>query len=1006
MEYRIEPMEVAASVSTSSSHSRPLSAEEEPVKVLQKQNALLQHQLESAKQQIVQLQKQLQDVKLHCQAQNADVCSQNDRLRLMVSDLQAHLLTIPPNSAAPLQPTCSAGIVSGKNRRDEQYLRELFNRHKDSSGGLAGQNLKQALSDADAPNIPTSDQEVDDIIKQFDANSNKALDFGEFQQVVNEPDELQSWLSGKNLPLAADALRVLVGRGSEQLQKFSQLSSADVEHVAAATCAIIPSMLKELHQELQGACAIQSQVEADMKADPSKFNDCYKMACGSISDFHKGLTGRVGMPHLNFKNAMRQEHCERAGCDVEFTTGNYNITTTPKQEWQYIAESVPCPHLGHDRRIIPISELHQRHKRKVSQDAEFAELREEEVIAIVLYTGPMFQIYNTILRQYPKDTFSIFKAGDNLFSTSIFVLVSAVQKLSRFTRIPPGTLLYRGLGGKVDLPDIFSQIDDKGCSGYAEWGFLSTTSNRDVALGYSGVKDRRPKAMVMVIETSSIDRGADISDFSQYPGEKEFLYLPCSFIQRTRQGNGRVQVVDGGLVSFLSVKVNLNIKTQTVEELQEQKKSLHMVSARSILPEVKFELAESLELLKRHGFKTKADEFFEFRTKAIKRCEDMVENHSKCDPSNFANDEIFRSMVNEVFDTRAEVLYDTKVELHKISTCVANLNGVHSDKITFVAFHPTLALLATGSDDKTSKIWQLSSDNSAPTCLATVGHSGLINAFGFVLSVSFHPTLPIWATSSADKTAKLWRLSPDNLSATCVATLEGHSRWVWQVAFHPTLPLLATASWDNTAKLWCLSLDNSAVTCVATLVGHRKPWYHRIVSYLTGFSVPAICSVAFHATLPLLATGSADKTAKLWRLSPDNLSATCVATLEGHRDSVFSVAFHPTLPLLATGSYDKTAKLWCLSLDYSAANPPICVATLVGHSDWVWQVAFHPTAPLLATACRDKTAKLWQISRDNSSAKCVATLEGHSDCVRSVAFHPTLPLLATVSHDKTLKMWR
>ena len=128
-------MEVAASVSTSSSHSRPLSAEEEPVKLLQQQNALLQHQLESAKQQIVQLQKQLQDVKLHCQAQNADVCSQNDRLRLMVSDLQAHLLTIPPNSATPLQSTCSAGIVSGKNRRDEQYLRELFNRHKDCSGG-------------------------------------------------------------------------------------------------------------------------------------------------------------------------------------------------------------------------------------------------------------------------------------------------------------------------------------------------------------------------------------------------------------------------------------------------------------------------------------------------------------------------------------------------------------------------------------------------------------------------------------------------------------------------------------------------------------------------------------------------------------------------------------------------------------------------------------------------------------------------------------------------------
>ena len=41
-----------------------------------------------------------------------------------------------------------------------------------------------------------------------------------------------------------------------------------------------------------------------------------------------------------------------------------------------------------------------------------------------------------------------------------------------------------------------------------------------------------------------------------------------------------------------------------------------------------------------------------------------------------------------------------------------------------------------------------------------------------------------------------------------------------------------------------------------------------------------------------------------------NSSATCVATLEGHSNSVWSVAFHPTAPVLATGSSDKTAKLW------------------------------------------------------------------------------------------------
>ena len=41
-----------------------------------------------------------------------------------------------------------------------------------------------------------------------------------------------------------------------------------------------------------------------------------------------------------------------------------------------------------------------------------------------------------------------------------------------------------------------------------------------------------------------------------------------------------------------------------------------------------------------------------------------------------------------------------------------------------------------------------------------------------------------------------------NSSATCVATLEGHSNWVLSVAFHPTAPLLATGSDDNTVRLW------------------------------------------------------------------------------------------------------------------------------------------------------------------------------------------------------------
>jgi hypothetical protein len=72
---------------------------------------------------------------------------------------------------------CSSGTVSGKNHRDDKYLRGLFNCNKVAC--LSAQCLAQALQEVEAPNIPTSDPETEGIIKQFRANSSGVLEFGE-----------------------------------------------------------------------------------------------------------------------------------------------------------------------------------------------------------------------------------------------------------------------------------------------------------------------------------------------------------------------------------------------------------------------------------------------------------------------------------------------------------------------------------------------------------------------------------------------------------------------------------------------------------------------------------------------------------------------------------------------------------------------------------------------------------------------------------------------------------
>mmetsp|Transcript_39865 Transcript_39865/g.106431 ORF Transcript_39865/g.106431 Transcript_39865/m.106431 type:complete len:105 (-) Transcript_39865:13-327(-) len=89
-------------------------------------------------------------------------------------------------------------------------------------------------------------------------------------------------------------------------------------------------------------------------------------------------------------------------------------------------------------------------------------------------------MYNVVLRQFPEDEYErLVKQAqeENPFSTTIFVLVSAVRKIARVMKLPPGLKLYRGLGGAVKFPKSFYKADQHGCRGFTEWGFMSTTAN-------------------------------------------------------------------------------------------------------------------------------------------------------------------------------------------------------------------------------------------------------------------------------------------------------------------------------------------------------------------------------------------------------------------------------------------------------------------------------------------------------------------------------------------------
>jgi WD40 repeat protein len=175
----------------------------------------------------------------------------------------------------------------------------------------------------------------------------------------------------------------------------------------------------------------------------------------------------------------------------------------------------------------------------------------------------------------------------------------------------------------------------------------------------------------------------------------------------------------------------------------------------------------------------------------------------------------------------------------------------HTNSVNSVAFHPIEFILATGSSDRTVKLWQINTERERAwkyfaECIATLdGHAGIVN------SVAFHPTKPFLATGSSDQTVKLWQLSSEPFSATCIATLNVECGIVNSVAFHPRELILAIGGGDNIVKLWQVNSDGTNPTNIATLAKHTKP----------------VSSVAFSPDATLLATGSWDKRTILWGLN-------------------------------------------------------------------------------------------------------------------------------------------
>jgi hypothetical protein len=120
---------------------------------------------------------------------------------------------------------------------------------------------------------------------------------------------------------------------------------------------------------------------------------------------------------------------------------------------------------------------------KIFYSAVFQDFEVPETFFITLLPDRQYVRYNTALRRWPLEEYNLMVKAGNLYTTTISVLVSAVQKIARTIKLPEGLRLFRGLGGLVDLPNEFFFADAQGRKGFVEWGFMSTTSDETVRVG-------------------------------------------------------------------------------------------------------------------------------------------------------------------------------------------------------------------------------------------------------------------------------------------------------------------------------------------------------------------------------------------------------------------------------------------------------------------------------------------------------------------------------------------
>lgn len=333
-------------------------------------------------------------------------------------------------------------------------------------------------------------------------------------------------------------------------------------------------------------------------------------------------------------------------------------------------------------------------------------------------------------------------------------------------------------------------------------------------------------------------------------------------------------------------------------------------------------------------------------------------------------DSLLESMeaAQQLLDLENNIAERVKLRMHGITAlhqAVYNVNeynrlAAHLDRVTCIALQNGDRLIATGSSDRTIKIW----DSKGKLLQVLVGHTNWITC------LSFNSNGQILASGSRDGTIRLWKLNrlTKQFIDQPAQILKDHQAPVLALQFSPTDAIFASCGEDVKIRLW---RDDG--TLFNTFAGGHLKW---------------ITCLRFSSDGEKIVTGSADSSVIIW-----NVNGTLIKKFIADDNFIEDLDISPSRKLIATASRGRNIKLWNIQGNL--------VAMLEGHTDRISVVRFHPSGHYLASASRDRSIKFWDLQ-----GNVIHTCRGHKGAIHSLCFGGNGKMFITGSQDTTVKFWR